>query len=418
VADERVLSGDEQLRLGREHFESATDFTVAVEEEFAILDPETLALTDGFEQLKAAAVGTELEPHLVGELIASEVEVRTGRCETFADAAALIPKRRSQLRELADGLGFTLGATGAHPWSPWQEQRIIDTPHYRVRDELLRYVVWRNNTFGLHVHVAINGPDRAVQVCDALRAYLPELLALSASSPFLEHVNTGLHSVRTEIFTKFFPRCGVPDSYGDWQAFEDYVRFLFDTGSIQEHTEMWWSVRPHLSFPTVEIRISDAQPLHEESIALAAFSYALTARIARALDEGEELLDPHHREIEENFWRAIRWGLGGELIDLRTREVRPTRAAIEELIEWARPVAEELGAAEYLAVPAANAAERQIARFEEGATLEEIYAEQVRPPEAPLAAPPPGGSGLARAFVGNDRSTQGNPPGTHGAVSG
>jgi len=377
VADERVPSGDEQLRLGRENFESATDFTVAVEEEFAILDPDTLALTDGFEQLKAAAQGTELDAHLVGELIASEVEVRTGRCDSFADAAALIPKRRAQLRELADDLGFTLGATGAHPWSPWQEQRIIDTPHYRVRDDLLRYVVWRNNTFGLHVHVAVNGPDRAIQVCDALRAYLPELLVLSASSPFLEHVNTGLHSVRTQIFTKFFPRCGVPDAYGDWQTFEDYVRFLFDTGSIHEHTEMWWSVRPHLAFPTVEIRICDAQPLQEESISLAAFAYALTARIARAIDEGEELLDPEHREIEENFWRAIRWGLGGELIDLRTHEVRPARAALEELIEWMRPVAEELGAAEYLAVPAVNAAERQISRFEEGATLEEIYAEQV-----------------------------------------
>jgi carboxylate-amine ligase len=409
VAEERVLSGDEQLRLGREQFESATDFTVAVEEEFAILDPDTLALTDGFEQLKGAAQGTELEPHLVGELIASEVEVRTGRCETFAVAAALIPKRRAQLRELADGLGFTLGATGAHPWSPWQEQRIIDTPHYRVRDDLLRYVVWRNNTFGLHIHVAINGPDRAIRVCDALRAYLPELLALSASSPFLEHVDTGLHSVRTQIFTRFFPRCGVPDAYGDWRTFEDYVRFLFETGSIQEHTEMWWSVRPHLAFPTVEIRICDAQPLREESISLAAFAYALTARIARAVDEGEELLDPPNREIEENFWRAIRWGLSGELIDLRKRKVRPARAALEELIEWMRPVAEELGAAEYLAVPASNAAERQIARFEEGATLEEIYAEQVRP-QAPLAAPPSGGAGSPRASVGTDRSTQSSPP--------
>jgi glutamate---cysteine ligase / carboxylate-amine ligase len=391
VADDRVLSGDEQLRLGREQFESAADFTVAVEEEFAILDPDALSLTDGFEQLQAADKGTELEPHLVGELIASEVEVRTGRCETFAEAAALIPKRRAQLRELAAGLGFTLGATGAHPWSPWQEQRIIDTPHYRVRDELLRYVVWRNNTFGIHVHVAINGPDRAVRVCDALRTYLPELLALSASSPFLEQVNTGLHSVRTEIFTKFFPRCGIPDAYGSWDTFEEYVRFLFDTGSIQEHTEMWWSVRPHLAFPTVEIRICDAQPLQDEAISLAALTYSLAARIARALDEGEELLHPHHREIEENFWRAIRWGLSGELIDLGTHEVRPARAAIEELIDWVRPVAEELGAAEYLGVPSANAAERQIARFEEGATLEEIYAEQVRH-EAPLAAPPSPGS--------------------------
>ena len=379
---EATLTADEQLRLAREQFESADDFTVAVEEEFAILDPETLSLTNRFEELKAAAQGTELEEHLVGELIASEVEVRTGRCDTFAEVAARIPERRAQLGALAEKLGVTLGATGTHPWSPWQEQRIIDTPHYRLRDELLRYVVWRNNSFGLHVHVAIRGVDRAVQVADGLRAYLPELLALSASSPFVENVNTGLHSARTQIFTRFFPRCGVPDVYGDWRTFEDYVRFLFDTGSIPDHTEMWWSVRPHLSFPTVEMRIADAQPLQEEAISLAALIYSLTARIARAIDEGEALLLPTNREIEENLWRAIRWGLSGEMIDLRTHEVRPTRAAIEELIEWVQPVAEELGAAEYLAVPTANAAERQIARHEEGASLEEIYAEQVRPKEA------------------------------------
>ena len=375
-------TADEQLRLAREQYESADDFTVAVEEEFAILDPETLSLTNRFEELKTAAQGTELEEHLVGELIASEVEVRTGKCDSFSEVAARIPERRSQLGALAEKLGVNLGATGTHPWSPWQEQRIIDTPHYRVRDELLRYVVWRNNSFGLHVHVAINGLDRAVQVSDGLRAYLPEILACSASSPFVENVNTGLHSARTEIFTRLFPRCGVPDVYGDWSTFEEYVRFLFDTGSIKDHTEMWWSVRPHLSFPTVEMRIADGQPLQEDAISLAAFIYSLTARIARAIDEGEPVLLPTNREIEENFWRAIRWGLSGEMIDLRTHEVRPTRAAIEELIEWVQPVAEELGAAEYLTVPAANAAERQIARHEEGATLKEIYAEQVRPKEA------------------------------------
>jgi len=381
VAQEPLLSADEQLRLAREQYESAQDFTVAVEEEFAILDPETLSLTNRFEELKAAAEGTELEPHLVGELIASEVEVRTGRCESFAEVVARIPERRAQVSALADRLGVMLGATGTHPWSPWQEQRIIDTPHYRIRDEQLRYVVWRNNTFGLHVHVAIRGVDRAIQVCDALRVYLPELLALSASSPFVENVNTGLHSARTQIFTRFFPRCGVPDVYGDWRTFEDYVRMLFDTGSIREHTEMWWSVRPHLAFPTVEIRICDAQPFQEEAISLAALSYALVARLARAIDEGEDLLVPTNREIEENFWRAIRWGLSGALIDLRTRAVRPARAALEELIEWVRPVAKELGAAEYLGIPTANSAERQIVRYEERASFEEIYAEQARPRE-------------------------------------
>jgi carboxylate-amine ligase len=375
----------ELLERAYAEYEATQDFTVAVEEEFAILDPETLSLTDRFEDLKAAAQGTLLEPHLVGELIASEVEIRTGRCESFAEIVTLVPERRAQLRRLADDLGVALGATGTHPWSPWQEQRIIDTPHYRLRDELLRYVVWRNNSFGLHVHVAIRGAERAVKVADGLRTYLPELLAWSASSPFVENVNTGLHSARTEIFTRLFPRCGIPDAYGDWDTFADYVTMLYATGSISDPTEMWWSVRPHLGFPTVEIRIADAQPIQEETISLAALSYSLAARIARAVDEGEPLLSPANREIEENFWRAIRWGLAGELIDLRTREVRPTRAAIEELIDWVQPVATELGTAEYLTVPDENAAERQIARFEEGASLEEIYAEQVRHSMEPVS---------------------------------
>src|ERR687888_1063384 len=260
MGDEQRLTPDEQIEFAREGFESATDFTVAVEEEFALLDPETLELTNRFEELQAASVGTELEPHLVGELIASEVEIRTGRCDDFAEAAARMVERRDQLQALAVKLGIGLASTGTHPWSRWQDQRIIDTPHYRRNDELLRYVVWRNNTFGLHVHVGIAGADRAIAVHDGLRNLLPELLALSASSPFVENVNTGLHSAPTEIFTRMFPRCGVPDPYDGWEGFESYVRFLYDTGSIDEHTQMWWSVRPHLAFPTVEIRICDAQP--------------------------------------------------------------------------------------------------------------------------------------------------------------
>jgi carboxylate-amine ligase len=214
-----------------------------------------------------------------------------------------------------------------------------------------------------------------------MRHLLPELLALSASSPFTENVFTHLHSVRTEIFTKLFPRCGIPDAYGSWAEFEAYVRFLYRTGSIDEHTQMWWSIRPHLAFPTVEIRICDAQPDLGEARSLSALAYALAVRTARALDEGEPLPLPTHRLIEENFWRAIRWGLGGNFIDLDTGELVNKRKRIEQLIEWVQPVAEEIGAAPFLAVPAANAAERQIARYEEGATLEEIYAEQVRPKE-------------------------------------
>ena len=186
MGDDQKVGYEEMLAASRAAFETVPDFTVAVEEEFALLDPSTLELVNRFEELQQGARGSELEPHLVGELIASEIEVRTGRCDVFADAVDRLGERRAQLRALADSFGVTLGSTGTHPWSRWQEQRIIDTPHYRRNDELLRYVVWRNNTFGLHVHVGINGPDRALRVTSALRNYLPELLALSASSPFAE----------------------------------------------------------------------------------------------------------------------------------------------------------------------------------------------------------------------------------------
>jgi glutamate---cysteine ligase / carboxylate-amine ligase len=381
VGDAQRLAPDEQIAFARDAFENAQDLTVAVEEEFALLDPDTLELTNRFEELKEAAAGTELDEHLVGELIASEIEVKTGRCASFAEAATRMAERRAQLGALVDAHGIGLAATGTHPWSRWQDQRIIDTPHYRRNDDLLRYVVWRNNTFGIHTHVAIRGADRAIAVANAFRNVLPELLALSASSPFVEDVVSGLHSARTEIFTRMFPRCGVPDAYDNWAAFEEYVRFLFATRSIDEHTQLWWSVRPHLAFPTVEVRICDAQPDLREAQALAALIHGLAARFARAVDDGEPLPSLPHRLIEENTWRAIRYGLSGELIDFASGDVLPARARIEQLIEWVEPIAGDIGAASYLAVPAANAAERQYARLDELGSHRAVFAELVRAPE-------------------------------------
>jgi carboxylate-amine ligase len=380
MGEAQRLSADEQIRFAREGFDAGQDFTVAVEEEFAILDPRTHDLVNRFEDLFEAARGTELEGQLVGELIASEVEIRTGRCESFAEAAATMAERRRQLLELVGRFDLALCGTGTHPWSPWQEQRIIDTPHYRRNDEILRYVVWRNNSFGLHVHVGIRGADRAIAVTNALRTYLPELLAFSASSPFVEGVYTHLHSVRTEIFTRMFPRCGVPDAFDGWDEYERYLRFLYETGSITEHTQLWWSVRPHLAFSTVEIRICDGQPELAEAQALAALLYALTARIARAVDEGEPLPAHPHRLIEENLWRAIRHGLSDTFIDLDSGEVLPARQRIEDLLTWVAPVGEELGLASFLSVPERNAAERQIARYESDESLEAVYAREVLEP--------------------------------------
>jgi glutamate---cysteine ligase / carboxylate-amine ligase len=379
MGEEQRVSWQELLQTAYAAFESGTDLTVAVEEEFALLDPETLELTNRFEDVYGAALGVpELAPHVVGELIASEIEIRTGRCETFAQAGAVMQERRSQLHAVARERGVALGSTGTHPWSRWQDQRIIDTPHYRRNDKLLRYVVWRNNSFGLHVHVGIAGADRAVAVHDGLRNFLPELLTLSVSSPFIEAVNSGLHSTRTEIFTRMFPRCGMPDAYGSWRGFSDYVAFLYRTKSITEHTQIWWSVRPHLAYPTIELRICDAQPDLAEAQAVAALCYALAARCARAYDEREPLPNLPNRLLEENLWRAIRYGLSGELLDFDRGEPIPARARLETLVEWVQPVADEIGAAPYLAVPAQTASDRQIAQAEEGMTLEEIFAEQVR----------------------------------------
>ncbi len=380
MGDMQRIPIDQLLREARERFDSAIDFTVAVEEEFGLLDPASLDLVNRFEEVQAAAVGTPLESHLAGELIASEVEVKTGRVESFAAIPQTLADRRAELLALVEPLGLALGATGTHPWANWKDQRIIDTPHYRLNDQILRYVVWKNTSFGIHVHVGINGADRALRVTSALRNWLPELLAVSASSPFAEGVETGLHSTRTQVFTRFFPRCGVPDSFDSWDDYERYVRFLYDTGSVTEHTQLWWSVRPHLAFPTVEIRICDGQPDLAESQSLSALCVALTARVARAIDEGEPIVQQPHRLIEENMWRAIRYGLSGDLIDLERGDVLPARARVERLIEWVLPVAAEIGAAEWLRLPEQNAAERQIARFGEAGDLAEVYGELILRP--------------------------------------
>ena len=257
----------------REVFEASTDFTLAIEEEFQILDPQTRGLTQRFSDLKAAAAGDPvLADAITGELIESEIEIRSGKADTPADAVAQQREARAHLFRLATDSGVALAATATHPWSPWQEQKIIQTEHYQRVAEGLQYVAWTNNTFGIHVHVGIRGADRAIAVCDRLRPVMPELLAVSANSPFLDGRDTGLHSARTQIFTKSFPRCGIPDHYGTFDAYADYVDFLVAAGSIVEATQIWWSVRPHHSFGTVEMRICDAQSSGDESFALAGLS--------------------------------------------------------------------------------------------------------------------------------------------------
>ncbi|MBV8990592.1 MAG: YbdK family carboxylate-amine ligase [Solirubrobacterales bacterium] len=361
------------LNFARAALDASDDYTVGLEEEFALLDPTDLGLCSRFEELRqAASADPVLAESVAGELISSEIEIRSGRGQDLAGATAAQRDRRRRLFALCKERGVALGATGTHPWSDYRDQHIIQTDHYRRVEEGLKYVALRNNTFSLHVHVGIRGADRAVRVCDRLRPILPLLLAVSASSPFLDGRDSGLHSARTQIFTKSFPRCGVPDAFGSWDAFADYIEFLLRTRSIVEYTQVWWSVRPHLSFGTVEVRICDAQPSCAESEGLAALIVACVAQAARDIDDGVPFEDPPRRMIEENLWRALRHGLDGELIDLERGEVYAAAETLERLLEWSAPARAELGIEVLL--PQLNGAQRQRRLSDAGASLREIYA--------------------------------------------
>ncbi len=377
------------LDLARERFETSTDFTIGLEEEFAILDPATLELEHRFEDLYAACQKDELlAESAAGELIASEIEIRSGRSTDFAEAVEAQRERRARLFGLVDGMGLGLGATGTHPWADYLDQRIIDTPHYnRLRHEL-GWVAQRNNTWSLHVHMGIRGADRAIAVCDWMRELLPLLLAASANSPFLDRHDTGLHTVRTEIFTRTFPRCGVPSPFGDWDRYDEFVGLLERTGSVVESTQLWWSVRPHHQFGTVEVRICDAQTRGDESFGLAGLIAACIAQTALDYDEhgydgaGSPLRD---REIEENLWRAIRHGMGGKLIDFRQGVEVEAREALEGLLAWTAPARSQLGIEARL--PERNGAQRAREALDAGISIEDIYRDAVAETEGPT--PPP-----------------------------
>jgi carboxylate-amine ligase len=355
-------------------FAASTDFTVGIEEEFAVLDPATLDLAPRFEELRDAAAADDepLAASIAGELISSEIEIRSGRGEDIHDAIAMQRDFRRRLFSLADRRGVALGSTGTHPWADYREQPNIDTEHYRRVVEGLQYVARRNNTFSLHVHVGVRDIDRAVRVCDRLRPVLPLLLAVSASSPYLDARDAGLHSARSQSFTKTFPRCGIPDPYGSWAAYREYIEFLQRTGSIVEYTQVWWSVRPHFGFGTVEVRICDAQMTAGESEALTGLIVACVAQAARDIDDGVPFADPARRLVEENFWRAIRFGLDGRMIDLERGEQFPAADVPARLLEWTAPVRAELRIDP--ALPALNGAQRQRRAIDAGTPMRDVYA--------------------------------------------
>jgi carboxylate-amine ligase len=364
------------MASAREAFEASQDFTMGIEEEFQILDPDTLALSQRFEELyEAGRADDVLHDRVAGELISSEIEIRSAKGHSFAEALASQREARTRLFQIAIERGVRLGSTGTHPFSPWQEQRIIDTDHYRRLQRDLGYVARRNNTWSIHVHVGVRGAERAIAVCDRLRPVLPELLAVSANSPFLDGHDAGLHSARTQIFTKSFPRCGIPEDWGGWATYAAFVEFLVRTGSIVEATQLWWSVRPHHSYGTVEVRICDAQTSAEESTAIAGLAAAAVAQAALDYDDGVRVESPPPRLVEENFWRAIRYGLDGTMIDGERGEQFPAAALPDRLLAWTAPARAALGID--VSLPERNGAQRQRDAIERGMSIEEAFAVEV-----------------------------------------
>jgi glutamate---cysteine ligase / carboxylate-amine ligase len=370
-------------------FAESVDGTVGLEEEFAILDPDTLDLVPRFENLRDAAIATDppLGEAIAGELISSEIEIRSGRGEDLRDAIARQREFRTRLFALAARHGVALGATGTHPWADYRLQPNIETEHYRRVVEGLQYVARRNNTFSLHVHVGLRDVERAVRACDRLRPVLPLLLAVSASSPFLEGQDSGLHSARTQTFTRNFPRCGIPDAYGSWAAYRDYVDFLVRTNSIVEYTQVWWSIRPHFAFGTVEVRICDVQATAAESEGLAALIVACVLQAARDHDEGQPFRDPEPRLVEENLWRAIRYGRDGSLVDLDTAVEFPAASVVERLAGWTEPARAEHGIE--VVLPERNGAQRQRDLLTGSGDLRQAYAHTVAATQDSYAHPDP-----------------------------
>jgi glutamate---cysteine ligase / carboxylate-amine ligase len=368
------------LVSARATFEASTDFTVGLEEEFALLDPATLDMVPRFEDLRDAAAQEDptLASQITGELISSEIEIVSGRGEDLHDAIARQRDLRHRLFMLAGSRGIALGATATHPWADYREQHNIDTEHYRRVVEGLGYAARRNNTFSLHVHVGVQGADRAVLTADRMRPVLPALLAYSANSPFVDGLDAGVHSARTMTFTRTFPRCGVPDAYGSWAAYRDYIDLLVRTRSIVEYTQVWWSVRPHFTYVTVEVRICDAQSGATESEELAALVVACVAQAARDVEEGVPFEDPAPRLVEENLWRAVRHGMDGNQLDLDAGIEIPAAAAVEALAEWTAPIRAELGIEAPRIGERPNGAQRQMAARAAGADLRDVYASTVR----------------------------------------
>jgi carboxylate-amine ligase len=319
-------------------------FTVGVEEEFQIVDPDTWELRSHVSELLASgasALGDQIKP----ELHQSIVEVGTRICEDIAQLRAEVLRTRRELVAAADRVGLRVAAAGTHPFSNWMDQVLSPGDRYQHLVEELQQLARSLLIFGLHIHVAVPDRSEAIDLMNAARYFLPHLLALSTSSPFWSGRDTGLKSYRTAIFRRF-PRTGIPDRFGSWGEYEDYVALLVQLHCIDNPKKIWWDLRPHPTFGTLEFRICDVPTDPRATLALAALAQAIIVKLHRLYEKNQGFRLYRRTLIEENKWRAARWGLDGQLIDFGRRVEVPMRDLAIELLEFVDDVVDDLGSRE------------------------------------------------------------------------
>jgi glutamate---cysteine ligase / carboxylate-amine ligase len=360
-----------------EHSFTGPSFTLGVEEELMIVDGQTMDLVNAVEALLEEGPAGAIKP----ELMESVLEVSTDPCTSARAVGEQLRDLRRHVRDVAATKGLAIGSAGTHPFALWEDQRIVARNRYRELVQALRFVARQELIFGMHVHVGLDDPDKAIHVVNGMRVHIPVLTALSANSPFWRADRTGMHSTRTPIF-RAFPRVGVPPTFADWADFERRVDFMMRAGVIEDYTWLWYDVRPHPQFGTVEIRAMDSQTRVEHTIALTALVQAMVKELAEHYDQHRTFTDYPWEMLDENKWLASRHGLEGELVDLPSSDRVPTKELTRRLLDRLREHAQDLGSEAELEgiedlLARGNGASRQLLVWEANHDLREVMVEIV-----------------------------------------
>jgi carboxylate-amine ligase len=362
-----------------EHRFTGPSYTLGIEEELMLVDAETLELSNSIEGVLAALEGITTQGEVKPELMESVCEIATTPCRNTREAGEQLRTLRRQVHEVCDGLGLRVGSAGTHPFAMWEDQRIVSRPRYRDLVAGLQFVARQELIFGIHVHVGLDDPDKAIHVVNGMRVHMPLLLGLSANSPFWRADRTGLLSTRTPIF-RAFPRVGIPPRYDNFEDWSKRIDFMVQTKVIGDYTYLWYDVRPHPNFGTIEIRVMDSQTRVEHTLALAALVQAMVKELAEHYDAGKRLSRYPYEMLDENKWLAARHGLDAELVDLPKMDRGHVPDLTRRLMERLRPHAEELGSGEDFdcledILDHGNGGSRQIVVHEANHDLREVVTE-------------------------------------------